>query len=180
MTRFFRKLDDGLARAEEAFIASAMAVMILVVFADFALRETMNLGLVWAKELAVYLFIWVGFLGASLAVHKRMHLVVQAGEKLFPPAIRKWTSLAACLATALLCLLLAWLGVRFVDETRRVQEVSLGMGLPLWIVQVVIPLAFLLIGLRFLGLCAVILRTGPISLGGDDLPLPGASPGEGR
>ena len=57
-------------------------------------------------------------------------------------------------------------------ETRELQEVSLGLGLPLWIVQAVIPPAFLIIGLRFLGLCAVILRHGAVSLGSDEFPLP--------
>lgn len=177
MAGFFRKLDDGLAKAEEIFLASALGVMVLVVFADFLLRETVNQGLIWAKELAVYLLVWVGFLGASLAVHRRRHLVIQAGEKLFPLSVRKWTSLTACLVTSLLCLYLSWLGVRFVLETREVNEVSLGMGVPMWVVQIVIPLAFLFIGLRFLGLCAVIIRTGPVSLGSDEVPIPVSATG---
>lgn len=179
MGDFFRKLDDGLAKAESAFLAIALAVMVLVVFSDFVLREALNQGLIWAKELAVYLLIWVGFLGASLAVHKRRHLVIQAGERLFPPRIRKWTSLAGCLVTALLCLLLAWLALRFVLETRALREASLGMGLPLWIVQAVIPLAFLFIGLRFLGICGTILKTGAVSLGSDEIPIPATSEKDG-
>jgi TRAP-type C4-dicarboxylate transport system permease small subunit len=175
---FFRKLDDGLARAEEVFLASALGVMVLVVFADFLLRETINQGLIWAKEVAVYLLIWVGFLGASLAVHRRRHLVIQAAEKMFPPSLRKWTSLAGFFLTSLLCLLLSWLGVRFVLESRELNEVSLGMGIPMWSVQVVIPLAFLFIGLRFLGLCAVVLKSGPISMGSDEVPVPGKDGGE--
>lgn len=172
MTDFFAKLDRGLARAEEYFIAGSLGVMVLVVFADFVLREVVNQGLVWAKELAVYLLIWVGFLGASLAVHRRRHLVIQAGEKLFPPAVRKWTSLLGCLTTSLLCLLLSWLALRFVLETRQIAETSLGMGMPLWIVQAVIPLSFLIIGIRFLGLCFVIVRVGAINLGSDEIPIP--------
>jgi TRAP-type C4-dicarboxylate transport system permease small subunit len=175
MVGFLAHLDRALAKAESAFLAAALAVMILVVFADFALRETLNKGLVWAKELAVYLLVWVGFIGASLAVHKRRHLVVEAGEKLFPPGLRKWTSLLACATTTALCLLLAWLGLRFVLETKQVGEVSLGMGMPLWIVQIVIPAAFLIIGLRFLGLCGHILRHGAVSLGSDEIPIPGSA-----
>ena len=71
--------------------------------------------------------------------------------------------------------MLAWLAVKFVLETREVGETSLGMGMPLWIVQAVIPLAFLIIGLRFLGLCGVILKTGAISLGSDEIPIPEAA-----
>lgn len=179
MDGFFPRLDRLLAKAEEGFLAGALGVMILVVFADFVLRETVNQGLVWAKELAVYLLVWVGFIGASLAVQRRRHLVVQAGEKWFPVSVRKWTSFLACLSTSLLCLLLAWLGARFVLETKRVGETSLGMGMPLWIVQIVIPMAFLIIGLRFAGLCVLIARTGPISLGSDEIPIPDAAKAEG-
>ena len=165
MAGFLRKLDDGIARLEAAFLALALAAMVLVVFGDFALRETVNTGWTWAKEVAAYLMVWVGFLGASLATHRRRHLVMSLSEKLFPPGLRKWTSLLACLITAAASLFLAWLGLRYVLETRATGEASLTVGIPLWLVQSVIPLAFALVGLRFLGTAAHILRHGPIPLG---------------
>jgi TRAP-type C4-dicarboxylate transport system permease small subunit len=171
VTGFFRKLDDGLAKAEAAFLALALAVMVLVVFGDFALRETVNKSWTWAKELAAYLMVWVGFLGASLATHRRRHLVMSLSEKLFSPALRKWTSLLACLITAVTCLFLAALGLRYVLETRATGETSLTVGVPLWLVQAVIPFAFGLVGLRFLGTAVHILRHGPVSLG-DSGPVP--------
>lgn len=173
MAAFLRKLDEGVAKAEAAFLALALAVMVLVVFGDFALREIVNQGWAWAKELAAYLMVWVGFVGASLATHRRRHLVMSLSEKAFPPSVRKWTALAACLITAALCLTLAWLGLRYVLETRMTGETSLTLALPIWAVQAVIPLAFALIGLRFLGTGAHILRHGPVPLG-DSGPAPAA------
>lgn len=175
MTGFFRKLDDGLARAEAAFLALALGTMVLVVFGDFALRETLNRSWAWAKELAAYLMVWVGFLGASLATHRRRHLVMSLSEKIFPARVRKWTSLAACLITAGLCLFLARLGYQYVQETRAMGERSLSLDLPIWLVQAVIPLAFALAGLRFLGTGVHILGHGPVSLG-DSGPAPLAPP----
>lgn len=171
MAEFFARLDRGLAKAEAAFLAVALAAMVLVVFGDFVLRETVNQGWAWAKEAAAYLMVWVGFLGASLATHRRRHLVMSLSEKIFSPAVRKWTSLAACLVTAALCLGLAWLGLVYVLETRATGERALSLNLPIWIVQSVVPLAFGLVGLRFLGTGIHILRNGPVSLG-DSGPAP--------
>lgn len=171
MTAFLRKLDGAIARCEAAFLALALAVMVFVVFGDFVLRETVNQGWTWAKELAAYLMVWVGFVGASLATHRRRHLVMSLSEKLISPGPRKWTSLLACLVTAATCLFLAWLGLRYVLETRATGEASLTIGVPLWLVQAVIPLAFGLVGLRFLGTGIHILRHGPIPLG-DSGPAP--------
>jgi C4-dicarboxylate transporter DctQ subunit len=165
VTAFFRRLDEGVARFEAAFLALALAVMVLVVFGDFALRETVNQGWTWAKELAAYLMVWVGFLGASLATHRRRHLVMSLSEKIFSAGIRKWTSFLACLITAATCLFLAFLGLRYVLETRATGETSLTVGVPIWLVQAVIPLAFGLIGSRFLGTGVHIFRHGPIPLG---------------
>jgi C4-dicarboxylate transporter DctQ subunit len=165
MGGFFRKLDAGLARVEEAFLALALAVMVLVVFGDFVLRETVNRGWVWAKELASYLMVWVGFLGASLATHRRRHLVMSLAGKIFPPRIRKWTAFSAALITAAVSLYLSWLGYRYVQETRSFDERSLALGIPIWWVQAAIPLAFALVGLRFLGAAGSILGNGPATLG---------------
>lgn len=172
-----RGLDRGFAKAEAAFIAAALAVMILSVFFDFLLRITMNSGLPWAKELAAFLMVWVGFLGASLATHRSRHLVLSLPEKIFPTPVRRWTSTAAGIITSGACLFLAWLSLRYTLETRTLGEISLTLGIPLWVVQTVIPAAFAATGLRFLGLTVHILRHGPVSLG-DSGPAPVAVEGK--
>ncbi len=163
MGNFLRRLDRALARSEEFFLATALGFMALVVFCDFALRETVNESWVWAKELAAFLMVWVGFVGASLAAHRGRHLVLRAGERIFSARLRKWTSPVSSLLTAALCFHLAWLGIAYVTETQAMGERSLTLGIPLWMVQAVIPFAFTTVGLRFLGAGLGILEALPTS-----------------
>jgi len=56
-------VDSWLGLFERFFLFAALAFMSLVVFFDFFLREFLDSGLIWAKEVSAYLMIWVGLLG---------------------------------------------------------------------------------------------------------------------
>ena len=59
-----------------------------VVFAQFFTRYVMNSPLAWTEEIARYLLIYVGFLGASLAVRKNSHIFIEVFYHFLP----KWMS----------------------------------------------------------------------------------------
>ena len=60
-----------------AFVtASAMGVIVLLVFVNVAMRYLLNTGLTWSEEVAVNLFVWVIFLGAILAALQGLHIKV--------------------------------------------------------------------------------------------------------
>ena len=65
-----------LVRPLEAFIAVCMAVMLVLVFGNVALRYAFNSGIVVSEELSRLLFVWLVFVGAIVALFERRHLGV--------------------------------------------------------------------------------------------------------
>lgn len=70
MTRFF----DVTCKAIEYLIAAFMAGMVLLVFGNVTLRYGFNSGITLSEELSRWLFVWMTFLGAIVALRSHEHL----------------------------------------------------------------------------------------------------------
>lgn len=165
MIRILEMIDNYFSKFERVFLIIAVSVMTLVVFFDFFLREFFDGGFIWAKELAAYLMIWVGFIGASYATKENKHLVVGIPEKLFPKKILPFVSLFVNVVVFSVTLFLAYLGFIYVAETKAIGETSLVLNIPLWIVQVIIPVSLVIIAIRFIGIAVQIFQGKISSIG---------------
>ncbi len=165
MNRFFESLDNFFAKIEKIFLVIGVSVMVLVVFFDILLRELFDGGFIWAKELAAFLMIWVGFVGASLAAKENKHIVVGIPEKLFPKKVLPYVSLFASVIIFTVTILIAYLGFNYVSETRELGETSLVLKIPLWIVQIIIPISLVIIAFRFIGIGIQIFKGKISSIG---------------
>lgn len=115
-------------------------------------------GIPWAVKGSLTLVILMGFLGASMATYERRHLTVEIGEKIWPAAIAPHVQRLAGIVTAAFCLLIAFFALISVREyylqwrehplTALLDE---SLEVPKWAALAVIPHAFAMIGLRFLG-----------------------------
>jgi len=68
------KIFDGYCKLLDALIALALAVMVVLVFGNVVLRYAFNSGITVSEEVSRWLFVWVTFLGAVVAVKERAHL----------------------------------------------------------------------------------------------------------
>lgn len=152
MNRFFESLDNFYAKLEKIFLVIGVSVMTLVVFFDLLFRNLFDGGFIWAKELAAFLMIWVGFVGASLATKANKHLIVGIPEKLFPAKVLPYVSLFVNFIVFSVTIFIAYLGFNYVAETREFGETSLVLNIPLWIVQIIIPVSLVIIAFRFVGI----------------------------
>ncbi|GAA6187350.1 TRAP transporter small permease [Litorivita sp. NS0012-18] len=111
-------------RLEETLIAVLMGLMTMVTFINVVVRKLFyndppaviewmkleNIGL-WGGELTVFMFAWLGLLGASYAVKKNAHLGVDAIIDLFGTKTRRRIALfvvAVCLTYTFLLLKGSW------------------------------------------------------------------------
>ena len=67
-------LIDRLCHWINLLIALALAVMVLLVFGNVVLRYAFNSGISVSEELSRWLFVWITFLGAIVAVREHGHL----------------------------------------------------------------------------------------------------------
>src|SRR5262249_25807102 len=68
------RLIERFCRLLEFAIAVLLAGMVLMVFGNVVLRYAFNSGIVVSEELSRWLFVWVTFLGAIVALKERSHL----------------------------------------------------------------------------------------------------------
>ncbi|WP_309678220.1 TRAP transporter small permease [Polaromonas sp.] len=124
-----KKLIDGYCQFLSYLIAAALALMVLLVFGNVVMRYAFNSGFSVSEELSRWLFVWVTFLGAVVAVRDNGHLGTDMLVGRLGPAGKK-----VCMGLALLLMLFTcWLlfkgsydqAVINWDTTSAVMEVSM-------------------------------------------------------
>ena len=69
-----KRIINGYCRMLETLIALALAVMVVLVFGNVILRYAFNSGITVSEEVARWLFVWLTFLGAIVALKEHGHL----------------------------------------------------------------------------------------------------------
>ena len=65
---------DGFCRALNVVIALCLAVMVILVFGNVVMRYGFNSGITLSEELSRWLFVWMTFMGAIVALREHGHL----------------------------------------------------------------------------------------------------------
>ncbi len=68
------RIIAGCCRLLEAALACALLVMVVLVFGNVVARYGFNSGITVSEEVARWLFVWLTFVGAVVAIHERGHL----------------------------------------------------------------------------------------------------------
>ena len=69
-----KRIINGYCQLLETLIALALAVMVVLVFGNVILRYVFNSGITVSEEVARWLFVWLTFLGAIVALKEHGHL----------------------------------------------------------------------------------------------------------
>jgi TRAP-type C4-dicarboxylate transport system permease small subunit len=130
----------------EHFLSLLMAIMLLSVSWQVISRYLLGDASSFTDELARYLLIWVGLLGAAYAAGKRMHLAID----ILPSKLSGRNRYRLAIFLNLLIILFAVTtmvigGSRLVYITYSLGQTSAAMQLPLAYVYTIIPFSGLLI-----------------------------------
>ena len=68
------RIVDAYFKVLKFFIVACLAVMVVLVFGNVVLRYALNSGITASEELSRWLFVWLTFVGAIIAMRKRAHL----------------------------------------------------------------------------------------------------------
>ena len=68
------RIIDGYCRLLDALVALALALMVVLVFGNVVLRYGFNSGITISEEVSRWLFLWMTFLGAVVALKEHAHL----------------------------------------------------------------------------------------------------------
>ncbi|MEJ2601717.1 MAG: TRAP transporter small permease [Gammaproteobacteria bacterium] len=137
-----------LSRFERAIVLVAFVGMVGVVFADVAARELTGVGLPWARQAGVYFNIFVVLFGIGLASASGSHLRPRFADHWLPARWERQLAFLQHALFALFCIGFAVVAADMVVTTYRLDERSEILRLPVWPIQSVIPLVFLIAAVR--------------------------------
>ena len=100
-----QKLIGRYCQLLTVIIVICLALMVLMVFGNVVMRYAFNSGIAVSEELSRWLFLWLIFLGASVAVHEQAHMGSDMVLDMLPPKLQK----VAVVVGQLLMLWVTWL-----------------------------------------------------------------------
>lgn len=111
------------------------------VFTRFILRNPSD----FTEELAGFLLIWIGLLGASYTYCKKAHLGIDTITARFTGAKKKAIQIGVSGVVILFALFILVIGgVRLVDITFTLKQISPAMGIPMGYIYLVLPITGIL------------------------------------
>jgi TRAP-type C4-dicarboxylate transport system permease small subunit len=132
----------GLQRLEKLLVVAAFLLLVVVIFADVVSRELTGAGLHWASQIGVWANVLVVMAGFGLASAEGAHLRPRFTDSWLPVSWEPALCRVQHLCMAVFCLAIGLLAARVVFVTWQLGEVSLELFMPVWPVQLFLPLAF--------------------------------------
>lgn len=144
-----RTWTKRLHRAEDALLVLLLSAMIVLAGTQILLRNLLDSGFVWIDPLLRVLVLWLGLIGATVATRNNRHIRIDLLSKLFSRNTHRLIQSIIGQVSAWTCLVVAWYGFKWI-QMDYADGVTSFAGIPAWLLEVIIPLTFALIGLRYL------------------------------
>jgi TRAP-type transport system small permease protein len=90
----------------EILMAAMLGIMVVLVFGNVVLRYGFNSGIVSSEETARFLFVWLTFIGAIVAMRENAHLGVDSLVRMANTTGKKWLFGASSVLMLGCCVLL--------------------------------------------------------------------------
>lgn len=151
-----RHLPPALARLirlitwiENGLLITLLALMVSLAGVQILFRNLFDISILGVDQLLRLLVLWIALLGAVAASRDAKHIGVDVISRWLAPRVRASAQVLTDFFTVSVCVLLAWHALRFVQSERAANEMVFGT-LPMWLAQLILPAAFVLIALRYL------------------------------
>lgn len=126
-------------------LIALMALMTADVLWGVLTRYALGHQASWTEELARFLLIWIGCLGAAYAAGKDMHLSIDLLSPRLSPAGRQWLGVGIRLLTLLFAVSVLLVGgIELIRFTYLLGQYSPALNLPMSLVYAAVPLSGLL------------------------------------
>ncbi len=136
-------------RVETVLLALTLGGMIVLATAQIVLRNLGAGGISWADEALRITVLWVTMLGAIAASGEQRHVTIDAVSRYLPAGVRRAADVLVNALTSAVCVTLAWYSYLFVVDSWSADDRILGGGIPAWTLQVILPVGFALIAIRY-------------------------------
>ena len=147
--KFLTRLLHLSNAVEDCFLVILLGSMIGLAVTQILLRNLFDSGLTWIEPLLQLLVLWVGLAGAMIATRQDHHISIDAFTRLLSPRVQLAVRLLVDIFTAIIAAIVSYHGSRLVIMERQDESIAFAQ-IPSWICELIIPLAFGIIALRYL------------------------------
>ncbi|MDK1024449.1 MAG: TRAP transporter small permease [Gammaproteobacteria bacterium] len=134
---------------ENTALVSSLLTMLILAIIQIVLRNFFDAGIYWAEPFLRMLVLWVALLGAMVATREHNHINIDAASRYLSPSARKVTAAVVSGISAVICGIVTWFGLELVLFEFEDQTIAFA-SVPTWITEVIIPVAFAVMAVRFL------------------------------
>jgi C4-dicarboxylate transporter DctQ subunit len=148
MKKFFEIMDLIVGTINQTMAVVGLSLGVILAFINVVLRYGFDMSLTWAGELTNYFFIWSALFGAAYGFRQGAHISVTLLITQFSPAVTKFFLVLANLISVVYLGLLSYFGYELVIMLVDFGEMSVDLGIPMWIPHLVLPISFALAAYR--------------------------------
>lgn len=134
---------------EDAILVGVLGTMILLGAAQIVMRNVLGDGIAWGDPLLRVLVLWAALVGAMVAARSDAHIRIDVLHQFLPARVKPWVDAVLRLSTSAISFAMAWVSARFVLDEREYGMTAFA-DVPAWVCELIIPVAFAVLGLRYL------------------------------
>ena len=146
---FLKKIDDGIARVENAMLVTLFFIMLVLAFFQIPLAKIINTDNI--EVLLRQMLLWISLLGASLATREGRHINVDVLSRRLHGGAKHAALILVNFFSSIICILLTIASWQVLKDAYEFGEtVEIFVSVPTWILQTILVFGFAIMAFRFL------------------------------
>jgi len=151
---YFKQVQAILYRVENGILVGLLLSMLAMAVLQILMRNLFESGIMWGDILVRILVLWIGLAGAMVASRRGNHISIDILSRYLPKRAGNTLKCTVEFFTAAVCSVAAFYTFRFV----KIEFEEGGMAfaqVPIWVCEAIIPIAFIVIALRYFMLSVI-------------------------
>jgi TRAP-type C4-dicarboxylate transport system permease small subunit len=153
--------SSGKPQFEDHLAVAAMAILMLITFANVLVRYFTDQSFAWTEEISSVLMLVMTLVAAAAASARDQHIRIENFSEAGSFERRRRLALLSAGTTWIVFVVLAVLGLRMAWDEYRFEETSPGIGIAKWLYSIWLPILCALIARRAAGRWARVRRWRP-------------------
>lgn len=149
MSNTLHRLAKVAALLEDGILTLLLTSMVVLAFLQIALRNLFDFSFTWGDPLLRVAVLWLALVGAIAATRDDNHIRIDLLLRFLPDGLGTPLKRITDLISALVCGIITWQSLLLIQTELADATISFS-GIPTWILQLILPIGFGVITLRFL------------------------------
>lgn len=133
---------------EAGALTALFLALVILGLTQIGLRNFSDIALPWADGAMRALVLWLTMVGGVVGAGRLRHIRIDLIESAISTRARVWLRRFVFLGTAAICLAMTWYSLHIVVLEYEFDQTAF-LDVPVWVVQLIIPLGFGIMGARF-------------------------------